>query len=141
MNRDEVVAEVNALRLPHPDGVIIVAGTAMAMIGLRTTSDIDLLVDERNWRYLAGLAGWTKQTLGPDRVRLVDSTGKFDVWSVWVDKRVHPYKVIDFREIEPNTYIDTSGYRIPTTAQQIMMKRQLARKKDAVDIKMLEQGE
>lgn len=134
MGRDAIIAKIDALHVPNPSGIIIVAGAAMAMIGLRTTNDIDLVVDDVNWGYLINLDGWSVQQLG---TRIIDNLGVFDVWPGWVDKRTHPYKIINFETIKSDTYIDASGYLVPTISHQILMKQQLRRKKDNVDITSL----
>lgn len=136
MDKDAILTRMASIHFPDPGGVIIVGGTAMAMLGIRKAEDIDLLLSWQNWRYVSTLPDW-KLTTSYGRRHFISIDGDFDAWRWWFDTNAR--RRISFQEIASHCLVTQAGYLLPTADYQIAMKRQLDRPKDRADIERIVQ--
>lgn len=135
MNESTIPSEIRALNLPDMNGIIVIGGGFMELLGFRKATDIDMAVSRKNWIYLRDELKWTVYTRGVS-LFMRDPTDRFDIWDGWYD-REHK-RVIRFDELISNSVAHDDGFRVPTIEYQIQLKRWDGRPKDLEDIELLE---
>lgn len=135
MQESTIPAEIRALNLPDMNGVIVIGGAFMELLGIRQAGDIDLAVSKKNWIYLRDVLNWEIFTRGVS-LYMRDPTDRFDVWDGWYD-RAHQ-RVIRFDELISNSSAHEDGFRVPDIEYQIQLKVWDGRPKDLEDIKLLQ---
>lgn len=120
-----VISLVKRLPLPAKDFVLI-GGAVMEILGLRTTSDIDMVVSDKLYNRFRTHYLW-KEFVHDDGKRVLSHNG-YHMMHTWMGRDVKKLKKDAFTH---------EGVQCMSTAQLIACKQRLGRKKDQADILLL----
>lgn len=133
MDKAAVLAALNELAVP-PASLVIMGGSALAVYGIRSAEDIDLLVSPETYNKLSATPGWEREDSHGVH-RLVSKNGLFDVWQWWYDER-SAVRIL-YEEVLRHAVNIPEGYMVPSLDYLLKLKRMGLRDKDKADVQLL----
>ena len=139
-----IADEIQELQFPDPNAVIVCAGSALELYGIRYAADIDLIVNSVNFEYLKDL-GWKEEVRGKfdesmeQVTALSDTSGRFDVWSQWYDASLPKgQRNRSFEQMLKESISHQAGFYIVTLKYLRHLKQVEGRAKVAVVIRLID---